>query len=154
MDLWDATNHKPSDRTYLIQIALGNSLYDKSLDSVVEGKTYARRFIYKFADLFPGETRKGILFDKFIAERVIEDFRVGREGCGTLLVHCSQGQNRSPALGIALNDIFELGHDSEALRQKYDAFNQWVYKVMLETAGLPAPEEVSFLPYRPRSSLI
>lgn len=56
------------------------------------------------------------LFDKQMAEGVLDNFLTFGKGCEELLVHCHAGQERSPALAMGLRDklkleatIFKLG---------------------------------------------
>ena len=75
------------------------------------------------------------LFDGEIAERMLRDFERLRTGNLELLVHCTLGASRSPAVAMALNEIFGLGEDQQALLDRYGrSYNQYVYRVLQETA--------------------
>lgn len=88
---------------------------------------------YEFDDLTsytPGQR----LFGRAIATRIITDFEPYREVCEQLLVHCFAGRSRSPAVAIALNDIFDLGYDSERMMANFPRYNKFVYLKMRAAA--------------------
>lgn len=47
----------------------------------------------------------------------------------TLIVHCSKGQNRAPALGIAMNEIYGWG--IKGLKKQHPNYRRYVYEGML-----------------------
>ncbi len=137
MNLFDAMDYVPTNSTYAIRIesppnsefhtkpfALRYPLQKSDLYTIVE---------YYFDDRTP-DFGSGKLFDKKIAQRLLADFKELGLSKETLLVHCSRGKNRSPAVGIALNEIFNLGHDTKDLKQRYREANRHVYDVLLEVA--------------------
>src|SRR3989338_1330460 len=75
-----------------------------------------------------------ITFNEEIADRLLEDFAKEGRTREVLLVHCTRGINRSPAVGIALNDIFNLGQDSGQLKATFPESNWFVYDTLRETA--------------------
>lgn len=89
---------------------------------------------YIFDDRTPN-FGEGRLFDQDIAERILTDFR--REGLDkdTLLIYCIRGKNRSPAIGMALNEIFDLGHDPAELRKQFPETNWYIYGTLIDAAG-------------------
>jgi len=70
---------------------------------------------------------------KDIADTLVQDFAESRNSVEALLVHCTRGRNRSPAVAIELNEIFGLGHNSEELKDKFNESNWEVYKTILES---------------------
>ena len=76
--------------------------------------------------------KKNVLFNNELAKKILSDFEKLRNGCLDLLVHCTLGGSRSPAVAIALNEIFDLGHDSDELKKRYSAYNQFVYRLLIE----------------------
>jgi len=90
---------------------------------------------YEFDDIDDEEYYSGIpdvtLFDVDKGILVIRNFIAHRGDCLDLLVHCEEGKSRSPAIGLALNDIFDLGQDSLALTKKYVTLNDYIYGVMI-----------------------
>jgi len=78
--------------------------------------------------------QKYTVFDRQLARRVIKEFRMEMQGKLELLVHCTMGASRSPAVAIALNEIFQLGNNTEEMKAKYTCINAYVYNVMMEAA--------------------
>jgi hypothetical protein len=74
---------------------------------------------------------RGIFFDKDIAAKIINDFKISGKEAECVLVHCEKGQNRSPAIGIALNEIFNWG--IEGLKEQYFDYRKYVYSIMMST---------------------
>ena len=136
MSLFDAIKYIPSDSTYDIRIeSPPNPGFDKpfaeryplqksDLYTIVE---------YNFDDRTP-DFGSGKLFDEEIARRLLTDFKERGVSKETLLVHCARGKNRSPAVGIALNEIFNLGYDTKELKQKYPEATWYVYRTLLDVA--------------------
>lgn len=93
---------------------------------------------YEFDDDVPGSYTSKLpgscLFTEDLAARILRDFQERGSDKETLLVHCLRGENRSPAVGIALNEIFHLGHDTAALKRKYPHLNQYIYDTLLKFA--------------------
>ena len=136
MSLWGAIKHEPAKSTYALRIfpseggiKFRKPLKDSSLYKVTHG--------YVFDDIRPDqfEIRPNlVLFGYDIADKILSDFKVGREGCESLLVHCTQGINRSPAVALALNEIFDLGQNSEVLKNKHPKYTKYVYNTLMKTA--------------------
>ena len=130
------TEFKPVVPTHVIQII---STYSQSGDSrlydkAVENPMYVSKRRYVFDDVWPGlHERDTGLITPVISGTIISDFVEAREaGCEGLVVHCTRGINRSPAVGMALNRIFELGYDQREMRQKFPEFTHYVYRIILE----------------------
>ncbi|MFH1275835.1 MAG: hypothetical protein ABIH82_01880 [Candidatus Woesearchaeota archaeon] len=75
---------------------------------------------------------KRVLLDEKQAAKIIQDFQEHKDKCIDLLVHCTQGISRSPAIAISLNELFNLGEDSEKLKETYRSYNRYVYDVMMK----------------------
>jgi hypothetical protein len=75
------------------------------------------------------------LFDLDVASNLLEHFKEHRNGLDSLVVTCHRGINRSPAVAMALNQIYKLGHNHEELIQTHPQANWYVYKVLLEAAA-------------------
>lgn len=80
--------------------------------------------------------RKYHLFNSKIARNIIQDFSNNKEGCLELMVHCTLGGNRSPAVAMALNDIFNLSYDTEKMKQHYLCHNRFIYRLMMEESKI------------------
>ena len=65
-----------------------------------------------------------------IADSIVQTIEQFRHRMEALIVHCGRGINRSPAVAIALNDIFHFGHDSDALKKNFPQFNKDVYRAI------------------------
>lgn len=100
----------PTCPTYVIRIQSEISTIDKMIGHR-ENSFYTVRE-YTFDDRTP-TLGSGKLFTPDIAERILTDFRTDGLDKEALLVYCIRGKNRSPAVGMALNEIFGLGHDQE-----------------------------------------
>jgi len=75
--------------------------------------------------------RKHVLFDQVIAQKILADFAMKRADTLDLLIHCTLGASRSPAVAVALNEIFGLGQID--LKERYPAYNHFVYRLLKET---------------------
>ncbi len=72
-----------------------------------------------------------VLFNKPLAQEILNDFTTKRVNNLDLLIHCTLGASRSPAVAIALNEIFNLGQQN--LKEQYPAYNHFVYRLLKET---------------------
>ncbi|MFH1668321.1 MAG: hypothetical protein ABIA62_00165 [Candidatus Woesearchaeota archaeon] len=134
MRISDAVMHLPERPTYAIRIASPgfDNLHKFPLE---DSKLYIKIAEYLFDDaddLF--REPDSVMFDTDIADRMLEDFELHKDDCESLLVHCSRGRNRSPAVAIAFNEIFGLGNSKEYLRKKYPEYNRLVYDVLKRVA--------------------
>lgn len=73
------------------------------------------------------------IFHKAIAWQIISEFDAWnqQESFEELVVHCYVGAGRSPAVAIALNEIFQLGHQTTNLIKLYPEYNEYVFDVMV-----------------------
>ncbi len=138
MGLREALDHIPLDLTYAIRIHSSHRIIDRFYKPL-NGNGMCRSHDYTFDDLPRGNVRflikERVHFTQDIAERIITDFKEGIEDCKEVLVHCLRGKNRGPSIGMALNDIFNLGQDPTTLRDQYPEHLEHVYDLMMETAG-------------------
>ena len=132
MGLFDAIEYVPTNPTYAIRINAKSyggpevELKKSGLYTIVN---------YSFDDIEPFFAREGQeLFDEDIARRMLAEFREKGEDKETLMVHCSRGKNRSPAVGIALNEIFNLGYNTKELKDKYPESNWYIYRTLIKAA--------------------
>jgi len=128
----EAIEYEPSRPTYGIRIASFNHRGDFRKYPLRHYRSFKQVFEYVFDDINPNSKplRDEILFDNGLAEKIINDFDENREGCEVLLVHCMAGKNRSPSVAIALNELFDLGHNTFELKERYPEFNRYVYEEM------------------------
>ena len=135
LSLDEALRHTPKGPTYAIRILSGRDTRDSWVPNQLDAITsdmYLRQPRYFFDNICPEfKIEPGdILFDEEIARKIITDFQSQRSGCDSLVINCLAGINRSPAVGIALSEIFRLGQDVNALKEKYDKINSHIYSTM------------------------
>ncbi|MBI3623053.1 hypothetical protein HY212_03160 [Candidatus Pacearchaeota archaeon] len=145
--IYDALNFQPSKPTYAIRIKgfTDIELFKKGYPSLKESPNWIRISEYMFEDV-QDSNRAGNLTND-LAQRIVKDFKEYKDKCEALFVHCFRGQNRSPAVAMALNDIFNLGVDSKVIRSRFPKATPWVYGVIKKAAGIkpyylpPMPQE-------------
>lgn len=130
----EAAAHDPVDNTYAIRIEHPQTKDKNWSIPLKESSKYVGVDTYYFSDCWPGGVifDDDILFDEHHAKKIIENFKNKKDITDTLLVHCSRGINRSPAVGIALNELFNLGHDTEKLKDKYPQSTWHVYRTLIK----------------------
>lgn len=134
MGLFDAFGHSTDKPAYAIRIA---STFTHGFEGLVPlGGDYkvVRRYIFDDMQESDEGFFKVLRFRDWIAQRIIDDFIEGREGCEQLLVHCHKGRSRGPAVAKALNDIFYLGNSDEEMSRICPRYNRFVYDTMMRTA--------------------
>lgn len=130
----DAREFQPEKPMYVIRIFSRYSHYFDRKPLV--SPHYIAVKEYTFDDVWPEyNPERGIIITDDIAEAILTDFIEGKDSVDALLVHCTRGLNRSPAVGIALNEIFGLGQDTDALKQKYKGATWYVYDTLKIAAG-------------------
>ncbi|GEM_PF-1690634 len=93
-----------------------------------------RSYVFDDISQFTDDSNELALFNDEIAERIITDFDNEGKDCQTLLVHCWAGKSRSPALAIALSEIFHLQTPEQIadLKKQFSIYNKRVYHTMLD----------------------
>jgi len=89
---------------------------------------------YVFDDISRFDDNELVSFNDEIAERIITDFDSEGKDCQTLLVHCWAGKSRSPAVAIALSEIFHLKtlEQIAEMQKQFPIYNKRVYHTMLD----------------------
>lgn len=123
----EAINFEPVKRTYAIRIQDGSR---KDRLKLKDSPLYRQIAEYIFDDVEQPDGKK-LPISQSIADKLVRDFALQRSEVDALLVHCGLGRNRSPAVAIALNEIFFLGQDTQGLKSQYSEFNQLVYNEIL-----------------------
>ncbi|MBS3140460.1 hypothetical protein J4479_05665 [Candidatus Woesearchaeota archaeon] len=131
LSLLEACEYRPKNRTYALRIASPKHLYESPVFDLVNSPLYTI-VTYAFEDENPPRLYHSLT--ESLAKQILTDFKDRGLDQDTLLVHCSRGQNRSPAVGMALNDIFGLGYDRKVLKQKFPEANWHVYRRLLEVS--------------------
>ena len=143
LSLSEAIEFDPDKKTYVIRIF---SSWDRESDKprLKPRIKYKHICEYTFDDvspwMAPGYLKKYILFNSELAEKIIREFDQHQKGCEALVVHCSRGINRSPAVGIALNELFEFGHPTQNLKERYYESNWHVYDTLIEAGARITPK--------------
>jgi len=132
--LMDAIKYHPVKKTYAIRISSEftiDHLYD-----LIESDNWVSIASYVFDDVWPGMPgglrSRDVVFNEDLAQSILTDFKEYLPQTEILLVQCQRGMNRSPAIGIALNEIFGLGYDSDSLKEKYPEYRPFVYDTLLK----------------------
>ena len=123
--------YSPTKLTYAIRIRDFNDR--KRLPKLMDSHLFQEVKIYRFDDADPDSHGRGPLKEG-LAERIITDFQKLRNNCECLMIHCNQGESRSPAVGLALNDIFDLGYDHFAFSGYHWQYNPHVFKQLIFAA--------------------
>lgn len=134
MPWWEAVNYFPKQRTYAVRIFSSEKQEIPDLKKS-ENYVYIGKYFFDDNDNSPFLIKAGPKWlDDFTAERMLLDFEKHRRETEHLLVHCNVGRNRSPGTAIAFNEIFQLGRNSQELREKYPEANNYVYNKLKEAA--------------------
>ncbi|HLD72535.1 MAG TPA: hypothetical protein VJA23_03035 [Candidatus Nanoarchaeia archaeon] len=126
-----AFQHQPTNPTYVIRI--NSEVFPLEKKHGHRDHPLYTPKEYTFDDRTPN-LGSGRLFTPDIAERILTDFRTDGLDKEALLVYCIRGKNRSPAVGMALNEIFALGHDPEELGRQFPETNWYIYGTLLNVA--------------------
>ncbi len=131
-----ALAHVPQEKTYGIRIGFSGSFSERCNAEEfqrLENHPLYVPHVYHFDDVEPSTCEAYELpITKEIAVKIIRDFEKRKEDCFTLLVHCEEGQSRSPAVAMALNHIFKLEYSNRELAAKYPRFNIHVVQTIVE----------------------
>ncbi len=75
---------------------------------------------------------KGRLFDEYLARDILKNFeKFGKEAEG-VLIHCTKGKTLSPAIAIAMNEIY--GWKIKGLKEKFPHYRRFVYGIMMDAS--------------------
>ena len=138
MGIVEAMEHVPQVPTYAIRIQHANpDAFDlRIFGNLNSNPLYRHIHEYRFDDCSPSEVGRGKALEDETAAQIIRDFESGRRNCENLLVHCTRGKNRSPAVAIALNEIFNLGESTENMKQQYPKYTTHTYQTLTRIAPL------------------
>jgi hypothetical protein len=130
MDDLSAREHMPLVDTYAIRIF--------NLDGQVLPLQDSPKYIFEGQYFFDDNDSllksRPTVINEDIATKMISDFVPFRDRAKSLLVHCTRGLNRSPAVAIAFNEIFNLGYAPEQLRIDYPEYTEYIYSTLMEAA--------------------
>ena len=134
MGMNEATDYIPTKPTYALRIF--SSFVPNMVDDfpLTDSRNYTAIKAYIFDDNDSSYEAGPAWINPRIARDMIIDFQTHKKDIETLLIHCTHGKNRSPAIAMAFNDIFGFGYSILKLMEKYAAFNKHTYKTLLDTA--------------------
>jgi hypothetical protein len=98
----------------------------------VEGKDYPKMNLESLKSFYESRGHiqgRSILFDEDLAKKILNDFENVQDKTENVMVHCTFGKNRSPAMGIAMNEIYGWGN--EGLKEKFPHYRRYIYDVMV-----------------------
>lgn len=72
------------------------------------------------------------LFNEKTAKRILDDYQNFGKGVDKVIIHCGKGQNRAPAVGIAMNEIYGWGMNG--WKEKFPNYRRFIYE-KLKNAG-------------------
>ncbi len=127
-----AIKHRPDKPTYAIRI-YSSAFYEQVKGYKLRESIFYRKIVeYIFDDNDRSFQAGPVTITNALADTIVGDFAENKAQTEALLVHCTQGQNRSPAVVIALNEIFTLGQNSEELCDRFKRYNRAVYRAIME----------------------
>lgn len=125
-----AVRYKPTVPTFAIRIF--NS-YRVGWRDLRKTGLYVGETHHFFDDVTPFDTEPGlVLFSDAMALSMLEDIVLLPKGTQALMIHCALGASRSPAVAVALNEVFNYGHDE--LWAQYGNHNIWVREKLIQNA--------------------
>jgi len=149
---WAATNFQPTKPTLAFRVydAYPSSINSKGKNLLKESDLYTniKEYILDDTDTdtilesYPElntpenwvEWKKEEPIIKGVTSTILRDFKKCYQQAECFLIHCTIGVSRSPAVAIALNEIFDLGEDSDFLKKKHPCYNKFIYRMLKETA--------------------
>ncbi|MBT6690176.1 hypothetical protein HN903_03585 [archaeon] len=72
---------------------------------------------------------RDVCFNEIAAKRILDEFEEVKGDVENVVVHCEKGANRSPAIGIAMNEIYGWG--AEGLKERFPFYRKYIYDVMM-----------------------
>lgn len=131
---FNVLKYVPEVPTYVIRII--NSESREELRPLTTSPLFREINIYRINDTTFDSRGNGPVPDG-ISEKLITDFASSMlkfSDIQDILVHCNEGKSRSPAIGGALNEIFNLGYETWRIYVDFPGCNEHVYKQLVSTA--------------------
>jgi len=110
---------------------------DSEFGKLVDSPLYTKINPYRFDDTKSEEEQEEGCGEDFypitddIAKKMLLDFLPFRKNIEELLIHCDYGVNRTPAVAMAFNDIFNLGNFTDVIVEQFQGYNPLVYDVLM-----------------------
>jgi hypothetical protein len=73
-----------------------------------------------------------ILFTQNDATKILGDYEKFGKDIKNILIHCDRGKNRSPAVGIAMNEIYGWGING--LKKRHPEFRKYIYQTIIDVS--------------------
>lgn len=73
-----------------------------------------------------------VLFDEGLALKILKDYENVKDNVQNVIIHCWDGFNRAPAIGIAMNEIYGWGFNN--LKKEFPFYHKFAYQKMIEVA--------------------
>ncbi len=131
----EVLEYSPTAPTYVIRIVDCNDV--RPILPLTDSPSFRRINLYRFDDCEVDAKGNGPM-QPSVAKKLISDFALVKKEFTDLehiLIHCNEGESRSPAVAAALNEIFKLGHVTWRFSVDYPKYNDHVYKQLVRTAG-------------------
>jgi len=77
-------------------------------------------------------SERKMIFTEKDAIKILDDFDKVKESVQNIMIHCVYGRNRSPGIGIAMNDIYGWG--IKGLEEKFPNYRRYFYDTMIKAA--------------------
>lgn len=68
------------------------------------------------------------MFNPDIAKKIKDDYEKISWKIDTVIIHCHEGKNRAPAIGKAMNEIYDWG--IEKLEESFPMYRRYIYETM------------------------
>ena len=132
LDFVSMVNHVPREPTYVLRI--NSKRHPLQLNFLEEYALHTvREYFFDDVDSEEHAIREIMhLLTEEEAETIVRDFQKDGLDKPHLIVHCTEGKNRAPAVALALNELFRLGRNFEEIRARYGELNQYVYRTVLQ----------------------
>ncbi len=139
--LYEAMEIEPEENTAIIRIFGHSTAREINEYPLEHSEDFETILTYVFNDIDPeidyvAKSDMMLAFTEDIAYTIIDDFKeeILDNDIEVLYLHCYQGQRRSPAIAMALNEIFKLENDDTINEFEFPDYNQYVYNTLLAVA--------------------
>lgn len=69
-------------------------------------------------------------FNQKILKQLKKDTQKIKEDFDTIIIHCSMGLSRSPAIALGLNHIYKLGFNERKIKKLRPRYNKFIYNLI------------------------
>lgn len=93
---------------------------DFAVDTLRDIEDYIKEGVFDYLPITPE-----------LSKKLVADFLSVKDRAEEVLVHCTQGESRSPAVASALARIAGMEEESERVQLEFPSFNASVYQAVL-----------------------